>query len=106
MSKNSLWFQNYELLGVDIGSKVDGFFCCSLSCIQHAKSSSLTTHKTYYFAILFCIALLEGKQRPNDEVVTTTTTTFEAPSRRITRSMSRDESSIPSSLSLFCISLV
>jgi len=25
--------------------------------------SSLTTHKTYYFAILFCSTLLEGKQR-------------------------------------------
>jgi len=42
----------------------------------------------------------------SDEGVTTTTTSLEAPSRRITRSISRGESSIPSSLSLFCISLV
>ena len=34
------------------------------------------------------------------------TTSLEAPSRRITRSMSRGESSIPSPLSLFCITLV
>ena len=34
------------------------------------------------------------------------TTSLEAPSRRITRSMSRRESSIPSPLSLFCITLV
>jgi len=34
------------------------------------------------------------------------TTSLEAPSRRITRSMSRGESSIPSPLSLFCIALV
>jgi len=40
-----------------------------------------------------------------DEGVTTTTS-LEAPSRRITRSMSRGESSSPSSLSLFCITLV
>jgi len=42
---------------------MDGFFCFSLSCIQHVKTSSLTTHKTHYFAILFCYALLEDKQR-------------------------------------------
>jgi len=36
----------------------------------------------------------------------TTTTSLEAPLRRITRSMSRGESSISSSLSLFCITLV
>ena len=34
------------------------------------------------------------------------TTSLEAPSRSITRSMSRGESSIPSPLSLFCITLV
>jgi len=34
------------------------------------------------------------------------TTSLEAPLRRITRSMSRGESSIPSPLSLFCITLV
>jgi len=44
--------------------------------------------------------LQEGE---DDEGVTTS---LEAPSRRITRIMSRGESSIPSSLSLFCITLV
>jgi len=39
----------------------------------------------------------------DDESVTTS---LEAPSRRITKSMSRGESSIPSPLSLFCITLV
>jgi len=34
------------------------------------------------------------------------TTSLEAPSRRIARSMFRGESSIPSPLSLFCITLV
>jgi len=34
------------------------------------------------------------------------TTSLKAPSSRITRSMSRGESSIPSPLSLFCITLV
>jgi len=46
-------------------------------------------------------SLQEGE---DDEGVTTTT--LEAPSRRITTSMYRGESSIPSSLSLFCVSLV
>jgi len=44
-------------------------------------------------------------QGRSDEGVTTTIF-LEAPSRRITRSISRGESSIPSSLSLFCNSLV
>jgi len=55
------------------------------------------------FKNLWSNSLQEGE---DDEGVTTTTTSLEAPSRRITRSMSRGESSIPSSLSLFCISLV
>jgi len=42
-------------------------------------------------------------QGVSDEGVTTS---LEVPSRRITRSMSRRESSIPSPLSLFCITLV
>jgi len=41
--------------------------------------------------------------RQDDEGMTTS---LEAPSRRITRSMYRGESSIPSPLSLFCITLV
>ena len=48
-------------------------------------------------------SLQEGE---DDEGVTHHTTSLEAPSRRITRSMSRGESSIPSPLSLFCITLV
>ena len=42
------------------------------------------------------------KTHPDEGV----TTFLEDHSRRITRSMSRGESSIPSSLSLFCITLV
>jgi len=42
----------------------------------------------------------------SDEGVTNRDTSIEAPSRRITRSMSRGESSIPSPLSFFCITLV
>jgi len=49
--------------------------------------------------IMFCSFL-------PDEGVTHHTTSLEAPSRRITRSMSRGESSIQSPLSLFCITLV
>jgi len=43
------------------------------------------------------------RNSPLDEGMTTS---LEAPSRRITRSMSRGESFIPSPLSLFCITLV
>jgi len=45
-------------------------------------------------------------QGGEDDEGVITTTSLEAPSRRITRTMSRGESSIPSSLSLFCITLV
>jgi len=48
-------------------------------------------------------SLQEGE---DDEGVTNHDTSIEAPSRMITRSMSRRESSIPSPLSLFCITLV
>ena len=41
-----------------------------------------------------------------DEGVTNHDTSIEASSRRITRSMSRGKSFIPSPLSLFCITLV
>jgi len=54
---------NCELQCIGIGLKMDGFFCCSLSCIQHVKTSSLTTYETNHVAILSCSALLEGKHR-------------------------------------------
>jgi len=47
--------------------------------------------------------LKEKTEKESDEGMTTS---LEAPSRRITRSISRGESSIPSPLSLFCITLV
>ena len=50
-----------------------------------------------------CGCTPKAKLYYDDEGVTTS---VEAPSRRITRSMSRGESSIPSPLSLFCITLV
>ena len=46
------------------------------------------------------------QEKEDDEGVTNNNTSIEAPSRRITRSMSRGESSIPSPLSLFSITLV
>jgi len=46
------------------------------------------------------------QEREDDEGVTHHTTSLEAPSGRITRRMSRGESSIRSSLSFFCITLV
>jgi len=58
------------------------------------------------FDVGFKNSWLNSLQEGDDEGLTTTTATLEAPSRTITRSMSREESSIPSSLSLFCISLV
>ena len=49
------------------------------------------------------LSLIEGYTCRPDEGMTTS---LEAPSRRITRSMSRGKSFIPSPLSLFCITLV
>jgi len=55
------------------------------------------------FKNLWSNSLQEGE---DDEGLTNHDTSIESPSRRITRSMSRGESSIPSPLSLFCITLV
>ena len=67
--------------------------CCFFICSCVPNLLVLTTKAMEWKKVGFC-----------DEGVTTTTSSLEAPSRRITRSMSRGESSIPSSLSLFCIS--